>query len=258
MDSRVSPTLRRSTRLVWAVVSIFVVESICFGIAVLPAALFIDWHMGWPLTPTWLRIVILAMAGIPTYAIFAVTFMALSAVSMSLLRWHPPANAEMAIRDLEWPLLNWGRYSTSIHLVRILAGTFFKNTPVWTWYMRMNGARLGDRVFVNSLDVTDHCLLEFGDDVVIGSGVHLSGHSVENGLVKTAPVWLGNGVTIGVGANIEIGVRAGEGCQIGALSAVPKHRTLKAHTTYVGIPARPLERAKEGDKPPREAGGSSG
>ena len=57
--------------------------------------------------------------------------------------------------------------------------------------MRMNGAKLGRRVFVNSLDVTDHCLLEFGDDVVIGAGVHLSGHTVERGLVRTAPVRLG-------------------------------------------------------------------
>ena len=54
------------------------------------------------------------------------------------------------------------------------------------------GARLGRRVYVNSLAVTDYSLLDFGDDVVIGDGVHLSGHTVEHGVLKTGPstVWV--------------------------------------------------------------------
>ena len=89
------------------------------------------------------------------------------------------------------------------------------------------------------------CLLEFGDDVVIGAGVHLSGHTVERGELRTAAVRLGNGVTVGVRANVEIRVEAGPGCQIGALSAVPKFARLAGHTAYVGIPARPLVRSTE-------------
>jgi hypothetical protein len=49
--------------------------------------------------------------------------------------------------------------------------------------------------------VADFNLLEFGDDVVIGDEVHLSGHTVEGGVVKTAPLCLGNNVTIGAEAS---------------------------------------------------------
>ena len=232
------PTLR----LTWALVSLFVVESVIFGVSALPAVVFWSWHFNWQIPYSWLRIVVLSMSFIPTYFVFACGLMILSALSMRLLGWRTPASAELEIAQLEWPLLNWARYSVATQLVRIFAGTFFRSTPIWAAYMRLNGARLGRRVFVNSLEIGDHCLLDFGDDVVIGAGVHLSGHTVERGLVKTAPVRLERGVMVGVNANVEIGVEAGPGCQIGAYAAVPKFAKLEAGETYVGIPARKLTR----------------
>jgi acetyltransferase-like isoleucine patch superfamily enzyme len=124
------------------------------------------------------------------------------------------------------------------HVVRFFAGALFRGSPVWTAYLRLAGARLGRRVYVNSLAVTDYNLLEFGDDVVVGDDAHLSGHTVEGGLVKTAPLRLGSRVTIGLGTVLEIGVEAGDGCQVGALSFVPKHSSLEADALYAGIPAR--------------------
>jgi acetyltransferase-like isoleucine patch superfamily enzyme len=96
-------------------------------------------------------------------------------------------------------------------------------------------------VYVNSLFVSDHNLLEFADDVVIGSEVHLSGHTVEGGVVKTARVRLGRDVTIGIGSVVDIGVTIGDGTQIGALSFVPKHTALESGGVYAGIPVRRIE-----------------
>jgi len=93
---------------------------------------------------------------------------------------------------------------------------------------------------VNTLFISDHNLLELGDEVVIGSDVHISGHTVEAGIVKTASVRLGPNVTVGLGSVIEIGVTAGPGCQIGALSFVPKHMSLDGGAVYVGAPVRKL------------------
>ena len=231
---------RAICRLAWAVVSVFAVVSLTFGLAIVPAHAFWTWHLGLELSPPALRALVLAMALIPAYTLFAVAFMALSAGATRLCGWRTPPRRELPIADLEWPLLDWVRYSICTHLVRVFAGTFFRTTPLWTFYMRLNGARLGRRVWVNSLDVMDHCLLTFGDDVVIGAGVHLSGHTVERGVVKTAPVQLERGVTVGVSASLEIGVRAGPECQIGALSVVPKYAKLEGHSTYVGIPAKKL------------------
>ena len=86
-------------------------------------------------------------------------------------------------------------------------------------------------------------MLEFGDGVVIGESVHLSGHTVERGVVKTGYVRLGRGVTVGLGSIVGIGSVAGDGCQIGALSVVPKNSVLDAGGIYVGVPVRRLERA---------------
>ena len=96
-------------------------------------------------------------------------------------------------------------------------------------------------MYVNSLAVSDYNLLECGDDVVIGAAVHLSGHTVEAGVLKTAGVRLGHNVTVGIGSVIEIGVEIGSDVQIGALSFVPKHATLKGGVVYVGVPAAPIE-----------------
>ena len=108
--------------------------------------------------------------------------------------------------------------------------------------LRWNGASIGRGVYINSLSISDHNMLEFGDGVVIGEHVHLSGHTVEGGVVKTGHVRLGRFVTVGLGSMVGIGVEAGEKCQIGALSVVPKYSTLEGGTTYAGAPVKRLDR----------------
>jgi acetyltransferase-like isoleucine patch superfamily enzyme len=236
-------------RFAWAILSAFVVESVVFGLAVLPAVLFWRLHFAWHFGSEWLRIVVISMSFIPAYLLFAFMLMVLSAGSARLLGWRTPPDAQMKISEYGWPLLNWGRYMISTHLVRIFAGTLFRATPVWTFYMRINGARLGRGVYVNSLSVVDHCMLEFGDHVVIGDYAHLSGHTVERGYVKTARVRLGSNVTIGLQSLVGIGVEIGDNAQVGALSLVRKHSRLPGGATYVGIPVRRVDRGAEGAEP---------
>ena len=122
----------------------------------------------------------------------------------------------------------------------------FRSTPVWTFYLRLNGARVGRGVWVNSLSVMDHNLLELGDGTVIGSDVHLAAHIVEAGVLKTAPVRLGRDVTIGIGTVVEIGADIGDHAQVGALSVVPKHTRLAPGAIYAGAPVRRLVRQATG------------
>ena len=233
----------RIWRFAWALVSVFVVLSLVLGLAALPAVLFWQVHMN--ATGAFLsgpiRIVVLAMAAVPAYLLFAFGLMAFSAGAARLLGWRPRPDVAMRIADLDPALSDWARYGILTHVVRVLVGPMLRNTPIWVWYMRANGARIGRRVWVNSLDVTDHCLLEFGDDVVIGADVHLSGHTVERGVVRTASVRLGAGTVVGVSCHVEIDVITGPGCQIGSLAMVPKGSRLKGHRTYVGVPVHELE-----------------
>lgn len=229
-------------RVAWTMLSAAFVESLILALSILPAALFWRMFAAQPYPAELVRITVLSLVFVPAYVIFAVILMASSALAMRLTGWRTPRDAELSIAALEWPLLDWARYMMSVHIVRVFAGSVFRATPIWTFYLRLNGARLGKGVYVNSLAVNDHNLLEFDDYVIIGDGVHLSGHTVEHGMVRTAPVRLGHGVMIGLGSVVGIGVEAGPGCQVGALSLVPKFTKLDAHSVYVGTPVHKLER----------------
>lgn len=222
-------------RLGWAITSILVVQIAVCGAAAAPVVVAWSYLLAWPL-PQPARTLALGLAVIPSYLAFALVLMPVSALTCRALGWRTPDTAHMIIVDLGWPLLGWVRYMVAIHVVRVFAGYLLRGSPVWTAYLRLAGARLGRRVYVNSLGLSDYNLLEFGDDVVIGADVHLAGHTVEGGVVKTMPVRLGRNVTIGVGSIIDIGVEVGDGCQVGALSLVPKHTRLDAGGVYAGIP----------------------
>jgi acetyltransferase-like isoleucine patch superfamily enzyme len=237
-------TVAQAARVTWTVLSIFIVETLVFGLSVLPAFLFWSWVLTWPLPgDAWplVRAMVVAMSLVPAYLLFAVALVALSAASTRLLGWRTPPPGTWKLRDFEWPLLKWSRYMISTHVVRVLVGTFFRASPLWTWYLRWNGARIGRGVYINSLSISDHNMLEFGDGVVIGESVHLSGHTVEGGVVKTGYVRLGRFVTVGLGSMVGIGVEAGEKCQIGALTVVPKFSKLEGGATYAGVPVRKIE-----------------
>jgi acetyltransferase-like isoleucine patch superfamily enzyme len=230
-------------RVVWTLLSIFIVETVVFGVSVLPAFTFWTWTMTWVPDSVILRPAIVAMSLVPAYLLFAVSLVGLSALSTRICGWRTAPNGAWKLRDLEWPLLNWVRYMISTHVVRVLVGTFFRASPLWTLYMRWNGARMGRGVHINSLSISDHNMLEFGDGVVIGENVHLSGHTVEGGMVKTGHVRLGRFVTVGLGSMVGINVDVGEKTAIGAMSAVLKGTTLDAESVYAGVPVKKMDRA---------------
>jgi acetyltransferase-like isoleucine patch superfamily enzyme len=240
ITSRARPPRGVFFRIVWTVAAIFVVETFVCGAAMLPAVAM--WIVAGWIPPTLApRVLVYSVIAVPSYVAFALALMIVSPLATWLTGARTAPGLELRIADMDWSLLRWARYVTAIHVVRVFAGTLFRGSPLWTAYLRLNGARIGRRVYVNTLFISDHNLLDFGDDVVIGSEVHISGHTVEHGVVKTAPVVLGNGVTVGSGSVIEIDVTVEPHCQIGALSFVPKHTTLPGEAVYVGAPVRRLE-----------------
>lgn len=226
-------------RLASTAIAILVVETFVCGVAMVPAAAM--WQIaGWipPALVPWL--VVRSVVLVPCYVVFALTLMVVSPLATWLTGARTTPNLELRIADMDWRLMRWARYMVAIHVVRVFAGTLFRGSPIWTAYLRLNGARVGRGVYVNTLFISDHNLLDFGDGVVIGSEVHISGHTVERGIVKTAPVTLGDHVTVGLGSVVEIGVTVGSDSQIGALSFVPKHVTLPGGAVFAGAPVRRL------------------
>ena len=227
-------------RIVVTSVAIVTVQTVICGVAMFPAVLL--WRAGVTSAPahSMLQVVVASALLVPAYIVFALCLMPVSAVITRLVGARTPADTELRISDLSWTLMKWVQYMSASHIVRLASGAVFRGSPLWTAYLRMNGARIGARVFINTLSIADHNLLELGDDVVIGADVHISGHTVEGGMVKTGRVRVGSNVTIGLGSAIDIDVDIGDGCQIGAFTLVPKHARLEPNAVYVGIPARKL------------------
>lgn len=216
-----------------------VLETVLLGIAVAPAIMCLAWISTW-FGSRAVQLLVSALAIVPMYFCCSLVLIVTSTTAVRLVGWRTPENVTLRLADFEWPVLDWGRYLMSIHVVRVLAGPAFRSTPVWSWYLRRNGARIGKLVWVNSLSLMDHNLLDFADDVVIGSDAHVSGHTVEHGMLRTGRVRLGTGTVIGVGSVVGIGVTTGAGTQVGPLSVVPKFATLEAGASYLGVPVQRL------------------
>lgn len=243
MKNTPSDTPRRAAvawRIAWTIITLTAVQAWVCGVSALPVVLI--WSMlGNTISNQSLQLIVLSGAIVPSYVLFALCVTIVSPLTLRLLGWRTPPDHEMPMAEMGWPLLGWVRYLASLHVARVLAGTLFRGSPIWTVHLRLNGARLGKQVYVNSLAVSDYNLLECGDKVVIGGAVHLSGHTVEHGVVKTGSVRLGSNVTVGLGSIIEIGATVGSDCQIGALSFVPKHTNIPGGGIYAGVPAKRIE-----------------
>ena len=168
-------------RIAWTVASLVTVQTLVCGVSAAPVVLIWYWLASATASAPIAWLALFSVAIVPSYVLFALCVMIVSPLTTRLLRWRTPPDAEMRIADMDWALLRWVRYGASIHLARVIAGTWLRGTPLWTSHLRLSGARLGKRVYVNSLSVSDYNLIECGDDVVIGAAVHLSGHTVEAG-----------------------------------------------------------------------------
>jgi acetyltransferase-like isoleucine patch superfamily enzyme len=227
-------------RVALAIGWLVLTETLILGVAALPAI------AGWQALARWQDASPLLRAGVasamlvPALIVFAVLLLALTALACRVMRWRTPTDATLVLAEFAWPLLRWGCYAACTHVAMVLVGTLLRASFIWSWFLRANGARVGRGVYVNTVRMYDHNLLEFGDGVVVGSDVHLSGHTVEHGRLVTGPVRLGAGVVIGIGSVIANDVVIGAGAHVGALSLVPRHARLDAGGAYGGVPVRRL------------------
>lgn len=234
----------KAARVAVTIAAIVAVEFVVCALAATPVVALWAWLIALPMSPA-ARVLLYGALAVPSYLLFALLLMPLSALAMRLTGARSPERCDTPIADMDWPLMQWARYVVSIRIVSFLAGGLFRGSPVWSAYLRWNGARIGRRVYVNTIYLSDHNLLEIGDDVAIGDGVHLSGHTVERGALRTARVRVGTGVTIGLNALVDIGADIGDGCQVGAMSVVPKFERLDPGGVYAGIPARRIDRPEQ-------------
>lgn len=138
----------------------------------------------------------------------------------------------------------WGlkylRFWTVRALIRTCPLALTAGTPLFTFYLRLLGARIGRNVIIVGAKVpvaTD--LLTIGDDTVIGKDVWFSGYRCENGGLEIGPVEMGRDCVVGDNAVLDIHVSIGDGGHLVHASALLSGQSIPSGQTWHGSPARP-------------------
>ena len=127
-----------------------------------------------------------------------------------------------------------------------LAGPFLVNsltgTPLLCWYLRLLGARIGRRVYIETIDFSEFDLARIGDEVALNSDCTVQTHLFEDRVMKMSHVNIGAGCSVGASSLVLYDTRMEAGADLGPLSLLMKGETLLTGTAWAGVPARPVER----------------
>ncbi|RZM29325.1 MAG: peptide synthetase, partial [Sphingomonas sp.] len=113
-----------------------------------------------------------------------------------------------------------------------------RGTPWIGLYLRLMGAKVGKRCYIDTTDLTEHDLVTIGDDVALNDFAGLQTHLFEDRVMKVGAIRIGDRATIGSLAIVLYDAEIGADAQLGDLSVVMKGETLPDGTNWEGSPAR--------------------
>ncbi len=113
-----------------------------------------------------------------------------------------------------------------------------RGTPWLPVYLRLMGARIGKRCYIDTTDLTEHDLVSIGDDVALNDFAGLQTHLFEDRVMKVGSITIGDRATIGSLAIVLYDAEVGPDAQLGDLSVVMKGEALPAGTSWEGSPAQ--------------------
>ncbi len=208
------------------------------GVSLFPMVGFywIVWHfMG--AYAVWLKILVFSFSLPFGYFLFGTVLIFLCVFTKNLFGYK--------IKEGLFPIqskeaCDWIGYSTMILIANSAFLDIFRLSPYQILFYRLMGAKVGERVNVNTAGLADLSMLEIGDDVLIGGGVALICHASERGFLKLAPTKIGNGVSIGLSSVIMPGVEIGDGASIAPCSFVPKGTKIPPRGVWGGNPVKDL------------------
>jgi len=134
---------------------------------------------------------------------------------------------------------NW-LFSLVIYLPTAVILDFFHLYPLKNLHVRLFGGKVGKNVVMGGL-VLDPCMVEVGDNTVIGGFSTISGHAVERGKIYFEKVKIGKNCGVGIHATVLPGALMEDGSMLGAQSLLSKKTNIPGNETYGGVPARSIK-----------------
>lgn len=116
---------------------------------------------------------------------------------------------------------------------------FMKGTPWLPICLRLFGVKIGSRVWLNTTDITEHDMVEIGDDSALNEDCGPQTHLFEDRVMKIGPVKIGARCSIGARTIVLYDSEMGNDVKVDALSLVMKGENLQHQSDWTGSPIRP-------------------
>ena len=113
-----------------------------------------------------------------------------------------------------------------------------RGTPFLNIFLRMMGSKIGKRVYNDTTDITEHDVIEVGDDAALNEHCGLQTHLFEERIMKVSKVSIGARCTVGSASIVLYDAVMENDSQLGDLSMLMKGETLPARTEWEGLPAQ--------------------
>ncbi len=113
-----------------------------------------------------------------------------------------------------------------------------RGTPFINMCLRIMGSKVGKRVYTDTTDITEHDVVEIGDDAALNDNCGLQTHLFEERIMKVSKVTIGERCTVGAVAIVLYDAVMEADSQLGDLSMLMKGETLPAQTEWEGLPAQ--------------------
>ncbi|MFD7439669.1 Pls/PosA family non-ribosomal peptide synthetase [Streptomyces sp. NPDC059861] len=149
-------------------------------------------------------------------------------------RWKP-----QRIRVWSLPYFRFWLVKT---LVRSSPIVLFAGSPLYPFYLRALGARIGRGVTILSRSMpvcTD--LLTIGDSALIRKDSLISGYRAHDGVIETGPVSVGREAVVSEATVLDIGTRLGDAAQLGHASSLHTGQEVPDGAHWHGSPGQPTD-----------------
>ncbi|XP_051217809.1 uncharacterized protein [Lolium perenne] len=167
----------------------------------------------------------LVMAPVAWMCYVFLTSLSLSILGKSFLQPNYALTPDVSIWSadfVKWWALNKAQGLAAKMLAVHLKGTIFLN-----YWFKMQGARIGSSVVIDTVDITDPSLLVVADGTVIAEGVLIQGHEVCNEVLSFRRIRIGREASIGPYAVLQKGTIVDDGAVI-----LPLQKTEPEKSTY--------------------------
>ena len=209
------------------------------GLSLLPSIILVTQLFHWSMNFTAvLRLFIQGTALVLGFFIYGFSAIIIIPIPNRLvLHYLKPRRGPYYSIELFW----WYLHNIFTYVVRYSFLEWVTPTPFNIFFYRRMGMKIGNRVEINTTNISDPGLITIEDGVTIGGSATIIAHYGVQGYLIIAPVLIRKNATIGLRAIVMGGVEIGERVKVLPNSVVLPKTIIPAGETWAGVPAKRLE-----------------